>query len=58
MHSTIEITKKTQHHDYADSLASGDLAITIVNNLNAKKINSDALEVNLANHIEAFCDCI
>lgn len=56
MHIRTDINKNIQYHECSGSMFENGL----VTEINAAKIteNSDQLEVNLANHIEAFCDCV
>ena len=53
-----ETAKKIQHHDYAGSIVAASLAIATAIMPPQATANNDQLEVNLANHIEAFCDCV
>lgn len=55
MNLNTEMNQKTIHHDYAGSLAD---AVVVAIKPAKPSDNQDQLEVNLANHIEAFCDCV
>ena len=56
MNTNNDVVKKIQLHDYAGNVANTTATITITPNKTVE--NKDLLEVCLANHIEAFCDCV
>ena len=58
MNTTTEKTKQKQYHDYAGSAATASSVPASSVGAGVKTLDKDSLEVNLANHIEAFCDCV
>ncbi len=58
MNTTTEKTKQKQYHEYAGSAASASLLPAGIVGADVTTHEKDSLEVNLANHIEAFCDCV
>ena len=63
MTTTAQIAKKEtaqtiQPHDYAGSIVAASLVIATAILPAQATTNNDELQINLANHIEAFCDCV